>query len=299
MKLSVVIPTYNRALILKTCLERLSAQKGVDFEVIVVDDGSTDDTGEVVKGFVGEGEMKVIYIKQKNALQAAARNRGVREATGELILFIGDDIFPEPGMLKTHVQAHEKNGGEEAVVLGFSTWDPTLKITEYMAFLDRSGWQFRYHALTPGRLNMAHPYKYFYTSNLSMKRSFFEREQFDERFKVYGSEDIELGYRLWKDQGMELFYEPKAVAHHHHVLTEDDLPKKMESIGQSVVHYQRKHPESGAIPRGPKAWLVKVAIFPLFYPVLLFVGKVLSRDFYFQLKSRKAFWSGVRRGQNA
>ena len=146
MKLSVIIPTHNRADILKTCLEKIVAQQGVDFEVIVVDDGSTDHTEEIVKQFIdpkgaiGESRLwgiDIRYIKQKSTHQAVARNRGAKEAKGEIIVFIGDDIFVEPGFLMKHHDIHKEYPQENMVVLGYTTWDPSLEINSYMRFLER------------------------------------------------------------------------------------------------------------------------------------------------------------------
>jgi len=101
MKLSVIIPTHNRAEILELCLNKITRQQGVNFEVIVVDDGSKDDTAKVVASF-----KDVIYIKQKASHQGTARNKGANKATGNILVFIGDDILVEPGFLMQHANIH-------------------------------------------------------------------------------------------------------------------------------------------------------------------------------------------------
>ncbi len=281
MKVSVVIPTYNRADTLKTCLEKLTAQEG-DFEVIVVDDGSEDHTKEVVTSF-----EDVKYIHQSNSGQGVARNRGVLEAKGELVAFIGDDIFVEPGWVKKHVEAHEKNNAENVVVLGFSTWDTDLKINDYMLFLEKSGWQFGYNFLSLGFVEKE-PYKFFYTSNISLRKSFFNKEQFNAHFRVYGWEDIEVGYRLFKNHDMKLFYEPEAKAYHHHEILPQDLPKKMNKVGQSAVQFEKLQPEVNVIPKGIKKSLIQLA------GLLLPLTRLFGKNFYYKVRSWKEFMKGVK-----
>jgi glycosyltransferase involved in cell wall biosynthesis len=289
MKLSVIIPTHNRAEILKTTLQKVLEQKGVDFEVIVVDDGSTDDTKNIISKFEIRN-LKLKYIYQPQSHQGVARNRGVGAATGDIIVFIGDDIFVEPGFLKAHADRHAEQVDESLVVLGYSTWDPELEINDYMRFLESSGWQFGYGFLNPGFVQNAEPYKFFYTSNISLKKSFFDREKFDEQFKVYGWEDIELGYRLWKSHSMKLFYAPEAKAYHHHLLTEADLPKKMRAVGQSAVHFERLHPEVRVVPKGLKLIVLKVVS----SSIMLSAWKVLSQSLYLKFKTWGEFLEGAK-----
>ena len=301
MKLSVIIPTHNRAETLKICLKKLIAQQGVDFEVIVVDDGSTDDTERVVRNFQfpisnfqinPKSEIrnpKLQYIHQPASHQAVARNRGVKEAKGDVIVFIGDDIFVEPGFLQKHHDRHTEYPDENVVVLGHTTWDPNIKINSYMRFLEDSGWQFGYKFLNPGMIGKIEPYKFFYTSNISLKKSFFKKEWFDEDFKFYGWEDIELGYRLWKRHGMEIYYEPQAIAFHHHELQPSDLPKKMQSVGKSAVHFERLQPDIQIIPKGLKGLAIKTASNKSFLPLY----RVFGDQIYYKLKSWQEFFRGV------
>jgi glycosyltransferase involved in cell wall biosynthesis len=91
---SVIIPTYNhRASVLET-LESVFRQTFTDYEVIVVNDGSPDDTATILKPLVESGRIR--YFEQANAGQAVARNRGIAEARGEFIALLDDDdLWPE------------------------------------------------------------------------------------------------------------------------------------------------------------------------------------------------------------
>ncbi|MCL5998016.1 MAG: glycosyltransferase [Chloroflexi bacterium] len=84
---SVIIPTYNRARLVRDTLDSVLAQTYRDLEIVVVDDGSSDDTAAVVTAY----SAPVRYLRQQNAGQAAARNTGIRAAGGEFIAFLDDD----------------------------------------------------------------------------------------------------------------------------------------------------------------------------------------------------------------
>src|SRR6185503_15784205 len=116
IELSIVIPTYNRAKHLRLCLEALNRQTQVasDFEVVVVIDGSTDKTIEMLKRFETPYSLRIIW--QKNSGQASALNQGIREALGRYILFLDDDIVADPRLVAEHLRAHHRH--PNAVVIG-------------------------------------------------------------------------------------------------------------------------------------------------------------------------------------
>ena len=289
MKLSVIIPTHNRSAILRTCLEKLMLQEGVDFEVIVVDDGSTDDTELVVTRHF----KQVRYIKQPASQQGVARNNGAKEATGDILLFIGDDIFADPGFLMQHMDVHHQNSGEEVVCLGYTTWDPELDINPYMKFLEASGWQFAYKLLNRGFVKHPEPYKFFYTSNISLKKSLFLKEGFDTHFHEYGWEDIELGYRLWKNHAMHLYYEPDAKAWHHHEIPESSLKKRMQTVGRSAVLFEQLEPSVSVVPKGLKALVLYLVTLAPFVEI----SRIFGKNLYFKLKSWRYFLEGKRQAE--
>ena len=102
-KISVIIPTFNRQLLLAKAIDSVFRQSWDDFELIVVDDGSTDDTAREMKKFDG----KINYIRQENKGPAAARNAGIRESTGDLIAFLDSDDWFAPEKLKVQKAAME------------------------------------------------------------------------------------------------------------------------------------------------------------------------------------------------
>ena len=296
MKLSVIIPTHNRAEILKTCLSRLASQQDADFEVIVVDDGSTDHTEAMVEMLRVDYKManwsNLYYIKQPPSQQGIARNKGAQKASGDIVLFIGDDILALPQFLKMHLLAHQENPNENIVVLGHTTWDPRLQINAYMKFLESSGWQFAYKGLKKGFIEKNN-WKYFYTSNISLKKSFFEKEKFDENFKAYGWEDIELGFRLWQKHGMKIFYEPDAAAFHHHQMDSSMLKARMRQVGRSAVIFEKLQPEAKILPTGKKLGLIKCVTNPITLPF----SRLLGAGLYYRLKAWREFLKGAKEGR--
>jgi glycosyltransferase involved in cell wall biosynthesis len=114
LRLSVVIPTWNRAGLVGEAVESALAQEGGELEVIVVDDGSTDGTAEVVARRFGKS-IKLVRIATRSGV-GAARNEGVRQATGDLLGFLDSDDLWLPGKLKAELDVLERFPDAEAIV---------------------------------------------------------------------------------------------------------------------------------------------------------------------------------------
>ncbi|MDQ1704176.1 MAG: hypothetical protein QOF18_542 [Frankiaceae bacterium] len=231
-ELSVVVPTYRRPDLLRQCLDALAAQdvERSRFEVVVVDDGSQDDTTAVLAA-----ASDVVGLTQPaNAGPAAARNRGIEASRGRLVLFLDDDIAAAPDLVSTHLALHAAAGGDPQLgVLGRVDWHPSLTVTPFMHWLDRSGLQFAYETwLREGPIDP--PYAAFYTANLSMPRSLLvDAGGFDERFPYAAFEDIELAYRLTA-RGFRMDYRPAAQAFHTRAMAPADFTMRMERVGESA-----------------------------------------------------------------
>ena len=112
---SIIIPTFNRARRLELTLASLVHQTDPRSEVVVVDDGGTDDTPAVVEGYAGRLRLKL--VRQPNGGRSAARNAGVREAAGDLLIFCDDDSIATPGFVACHLSGLVA-GGTPTVALG-------------------------------------------------------------------------------------------------------------------------------------------------------------------------------------
>lgn len=102
---SVIIPLYNKEPHIKRTINSILAQKIQDFEIIIVDDGSTDKSAEVVKEFT---DPRIRLIQQENAGVSAARNRGIEEAKADLVAFLDADDEWTPSFLETVFRLREK-----------------------------------------------------------------------------------------------------------------------------------------------------------------------------------------------
>lgn len=227
MDISIQICTYNRKDILKKCLEalcKLNYDKD-KFELVLVDDGSKDGTGQLIKDMNLPIHHKYIY--QKNAGLATARNKGIRAASGQYILFIDDDIIADKELLNEHMRFHNKY--MRSVVKGWVNHvdDPDNITAPKFTWADFST-------------------AFFWTSNVSVeKKALLQVGLFDEEFAEYGWEDLELGLRLRKI-GLNSRFNKNAVVYHcKGVWNKERLLKSYkisQAKGRTAVLFCEKHP---------------------------------------------------------
>jgi GT2 family glycosyltransferase len=246
---SVVIPTFERPDTLFQVLDALGLQHGPpDFEVVVVDDGSRGDTPRLLSAYRPSYPLRV--FRQDNSGPAAARNRGIAEAQGERILFLGDDTVPEPELLAVHARAHAEPRAFPAAVLGYTTWPRDRRVSPFLHHINEYGLQFGYGLIeNPDAV----PFNFFYTSNISLARALLcEAGLFDTTFPHAAWEDIEIAYRMEK-RGMRIVYRPEAVARHHHEISFASFRRRQQKSGESAAIFFRKHPELGDFLGVPQA----------------------------------------------
>ncbi len=290
LELTIVIPTHNRAEILSRCLEHLAEQTFQDFQVIVIDDGSTDNTKEVAHSWSFRFK-NFKYIHQENLGQGNARNNGLNHALGNIILFIGDDILLIRTALQEHMFTHKKHPEIRVAVLGLVLWHPDITITDFMQWLTNGregGTQFAYDLL---KGKETADFNFFYTSNISIKRKLLEKHKFDPDFKSYGWEDIELGYRLTKEENLKIHYNKSAVGYHYHEINEESLAERMKSIGRSSRIFHKKHPE---LKKLPPIWK-RIALWFISRKPILSIAKKRNKNFYYYALSKRYFLIGLRR----
>lgn len=224
---SIIIPTYNRLPILQKCLTALEAQDFTqDYEIVVVDDGSTDGTIDFLQTHQTEFPH-VRLFQQSHEGAAIARNTGIDVAKGEIIVFIDSDLVVTPTFLSAHAKAIA--GQQQAFTYG--------SVINTNNFEDPTSAQVKLQDISTA---------FFATGNVAIaKHWLIKAGKFDISFRQYGWEDLELGVRL-KNLGLKLIKCPEAVGYHWHpAFTIDQLPRLVDVEAQrgrmGVVFYQ-KHP---------------------------------------------------------
>jgi GT2 family glycosyltransferase len=238
---SVVIPTFDRLADLSRVLDALEEQVvslPSPCQLVVVDDGSSDGTGAWLDSRADGRRFKV--VRQDNAGPARARNRGVAESDGEVVLFLGDDTVPQPGWLHEHLESHRLAGPEAIIaVLGYTAFPAALD-SPFLRWINEYGAQFGY-ALIDDPTEV--PFNFFYTSNISLRRDFFDRlGGFREDFPAAAWEDIEFAYRAVRS-GLRLRYLPRARTIHHHPIDAGSFCHRQRTSGRSAAIFSRLHPE--------------------------------------------------------
>jgi glycosyltransferase involved in cell wall biosynthesis len=234
---SVVIPAYQAEATLGECLAALDAQSlpRDRYEIIVVDDGSRDRTGEIARSRPG-----VRVVRQENRGAAAARNHGWRIATGTWIAFIDADCVPSRGWIAALLRAVRGNGSDAKPALGAA--GKTLGLgsaTEAARFADLIG------SLDAERY-LAHPRWPFAPScNLLYRRDALAAcDGFDERFVTY--EACDLHTRLREADGGSFVYVPHAVVFHRHRATWRAYWRQQRAYGIGYAQFVRRR--AGEIP---------------------------------------------------
>lgn len=295
MKLSIVIPAYDRPASLAKCLACLDKQTLAKelFEVIIVDDGSPSPLEPLVKEILANYRLNFRCLRQPNGGPAKARNLGANEAGGEVIVFIGDDILADEGFLKSHFDFHSAEPDPGAVMLGLTTWTTDPEPNGFMRWLEITGFQFDYESLKSGQHT---DFWHFYTSNLSIKREFLIGSGgFNESFPYAAYEDTELAYRLSKS-GLKLVFNPAALAYHDHFFNFPAFAERMKKVGESARIFARLHPElAGRLAlndrRNFKTKLRNV-VKKTIYPLGLFIGLPKIIHFYWHLKLIENYLQG-------
>jgi peptidoglycan/xylan/chitin deacetylase (PgdA/CDA1 family)/glycosyltransferase involved in cell wall biosynthesis len=270
IKLSVIIPTFNRRHVLERTLPALLAQdlSAEDYEIIIVLDGSTDGTAELLRDWKPKCAFRAIVGPHRGP--SAARNVGIRAAVGDLVLLLDDDLLGVPNLLRQHCMAH--SGSEPQVVHGPIYVAPKGSESIPRYYFER--WYADYYRSLNLDIEVRYPEEIGNSisvlsslANSSMPREILLRcGGFDEEILV--SEDLELGLRLWK-MGIPFRFRSIAIAYEYYVKSSSEyLEGRAGASSAGDLLISRKHPEyrrysslsSLAETRAVKSWLRRALI---------------------------------------
>jgi GT2 family glycosyltransferase len=226
--ITVQLCTYNRRALLGRVMQALFDQDldPSDYEIVLVDDGSSDGTYESVISRL-RPTCALTVVRQRNAGLAAGRNAGIERARGEYIMFMDDDVLATPGLLAAHLRCHKEHprvicrGG----VINVASFDdlPPARYT----WRNYSG-------------------AYFWTTNVSVSMSVLrEAGGFDQRFREYGWEDLDLGLRL-RQRGIPSILAKDALVYHYKPPVQPSgfagLSRQARAQARTAVQFIDKHP---------------------------------------------------------
>jgi glycosyltransferase involved in cell wall biosynthesis len=237
LKCSVIIPTYNRAFLLRQTLESLARQSlpADQFEVLVVDDGSSDETSVMVEGFNTRLNLRYFFQEDEGVRIAKARNVGIANAAADVCVFLDSGLLAASGCLAAHVSSHEEsrvpvavcgyvygfnvdNGDADAIAkaIDYGDLDGSIgRMTGNPEWLDiREGF---YRIYTEEFHDLPAPWIVFWTCNVSVPTQLSRRVgKFDEAFRSWGGEDLDFGYRLFNAGAKFMLNRGASAIHYPH-----------------------------------------------------------------------------------
>ena len=211
--ISVIISAYNAEKLLPACLGALLNQSinTSGYEIIVVDDGSSDNTGLVVKGF-----ESVQLLRQKNQGPAAARNEGVKHAKGNIVLFTDSDCVPNRDWIEQMILPFKRDNDIAGVKGTYRTKQRALA-----ARFVQIEYEDKYDMLRKSKY-----IDFIDTYSAAFKKDIFnEFNGYDTSFPLACAEDVELSFRM-SSNGYKMVYNPKAIVFHTHPSSFKDYFRK-------------------------------------------------------------------------
>lgn len=290
---SVIFPTYNRCDVVRTTIERLLADEyPTDRLEILVADNSSDATPDMVRGLARDTGRDLRLLVSTHRLPAVKRNEALRQASGDLVIFLNDDVWVTKGFVAAHVEAHARHT-DPVAVLGLVEQSPQMPQTPFVQWYQ----PFAYGEIAD-RAGQCVDWRYHWSMNLSLPRALMlERNLlFHEDWAEIGHEDVELGYR-WTRAGYRVIYAPQARGEHYHPHDLASACRLQASIGRGLRDLEALVPEPGLHERygvltrsaSPRAMLRMAVRTALFNRVT--VPPVQRRLETVQHRSRAAEWA--------
>ena len=274
-RVSVIIPAYNAEKTIENLIRTMSNQtfSKEKSEIIVVNDCSSDKTLEILKRLEQDFPIRILSHEFNKGL-SAARNTGIKNSHGKILIFIDADMTVDENYIENHVNFH--NNKHVIGIVGNITAGENVLMDKYQKYLYKSRRGFK-------KFNPKFPLPYytFLFNNTSIKREAIDNcGMFDENIKIYGGEDTEFAFRVSQKYPKNLFYCNAATAVHNHYRNFDDTLKNITTFAKTNVPYiVKKHLEMAEI-YGIK-YISSDAVGSL--PYHRIVGKIIGLHSFFYL----------------
>jgi GT2 family glycosyltransferase len=240
VEISVVIPTYQRRESARRTVERLLQDRRTPLEVVVVDDGSTDGTWHMLDAIAAR-DPRLVALRQPNGGKQSATRRAVQAARGRVLLFLDDDVLPEPGLVAGHLAAHAQQ--EDLVVVGYMPTTVPLPATgrAFATVLYAREYEGRCEAYERDPDDIL---QHLWMGNVSISRSAYDRALAVDRTGFpHRHEDRDIGL-LCAESGLRGRFDRSLRASHQHSRTVEQFVKDCRQQGAGMVELERRHPET-------------------------------------------------------
>lgn len=289
MKLAIIIPTIGRPTLQKTLEAILPQIENTQHSLYLSYDGlSSDPNYKDLQSQYNASNIHFFSTNKPKSGASNARNIAIQKAilNSEIIAFLGDDTAPEDNWLQKTLQWHTKNPQENQAVFGRIYWIPELAKDPLHIWLENNT-QFDFKNLDNGRQP---DWRHFTTSNISLKSSIFQNPTnlFNTKFKGWGFEDGELGYRLQTQKNLQISYVPNIKVFHDHPQNFNKVLQNLQNARKNALLFQKLHPELQILPAGIK----KVILFKISLSTFLIPKFISSRAYWWS--RTKLVWLGFK-----
>jgi len=268
---SVIIPTFNRSANLSRCLDSLFNQTYPKdrYEIIIVNDGSRDNTENVLREYKKKAPCEFIGITQENQGIAIATNSGISKSKGDIICFTGDDCIPENNWITLLVNGFtdEKIGAVGGKVVSYQVKTQIQQFVEDCGCLDQEKFVKKNTMITGSAAYRRH--------------ILTDIQGLDDHMNACIDLDISIKTQLL---GYTLKYVPDAIVYHDHPATVKHFFSQQYRNGIGYVRLHRKYGKKYNLAYNTTIYLYKIFVILICYPYTLTVALILKQKSYFVLK---------------
>jgi len=269
--ISIVIPTFNRSTKLSRCLNSLFNQTYPKdrYEIIIINDGSTDDTENILKEFKKKATCSFSWFSQKNQGIASATNAGVLKSKGEIICFTGDDCIAEKDWIENLVKGFvdDKVGAVGGNVVGYQAITPIQQYAEDAQIVNQERFMIKNKLITG--------------SAAYRRQILTDIQGFDNHLNACVDVDVSIKTQLL---GYTLNYMPEAIVYHDHPATIKNLFSQQYRNGIGFVRLHQKYNIKYNLAYNTIIFGFRILVIILYYPFTLLSALISKKNKYFVLK---------------